>query len=315
MGITAAIATAAATVGSAAISSSAAGNAAKTQAQSAANAQATQLQMFNKVQQNLAPYNTAGQGALAQLQSLFGLGAGGSGGISPQATAMLENTPGYQFTQGQGIQALDRSAASRGLDLSGAQLKDAQAYGQGLATSNAWQPYVSQLSSLAGLGENAGAGVGNAAVQTGAGVANSQLAQGQATAAGQVSQGNILGSGLGQLNGQIPGLISSYGNNVTMPTGAAPNYTSSGYSSASAGGTATDDYFALSDRRAKTDIAKVGTTYEGLTVYRFRYKGGGSPLLGVMAQDVEKVKPAAVREIGGVKHVNLSQLASFADAA
>ena len=71
----------------------------------------------------------------------------------------------------------------------------------------------------------------------------------------------------------------------------------------------------LSDRRAKTDIAKVGTTYEGLTVYRFRYKGGGSPLLGVMAQDVEKVKPAAVREFGGVKHVNLSQLASFADAA
>ena len=34
-----------------------------------------------------------------------------------------------------------------------------------------------------------------------------------------------------------------------------------------------------------------------------------------MAQDVEKVKPHAVREIGGVKHVNLSQLASFADAA
>ena len=251
---------AAATVGSAIIGGNAASSAAKSQAKAAANAQATQLQMFNKVQENLAPYNTAGQGALGQLAQLFGFGPGGSGGISPTATDTLQNTPGYQFTRDQGIQALDRSAASRGLNLSGAQLKDAQAYGQGLATSNAWQPYVTELNNIAGLGESAGAGVGNAAVQTGAGVAGSQLAQGQAVASGQVAQGNILGSAIGQLGQQGSNLISSYGGNVTMPTGLAPNYTSSGYSSASAGGAATDDYFALSDRRAKTDIARVGVS-------------------------------------------------------
>lgn len=64
----------------------------------------------------------------------------------------------------------------------------------------------------------------------------------------------------------------------------------------------------LSDERAKTDIKKVGKTDEGLGVYTYRYKTGGPIHMGVMAQEVEKKHPDAVREVGGLKAVNYAKL-------
>jgi len=134
--------------------------------------------------------------------------ANNTGQPNPQlATQLLTQMPGYQFGLGQGIQALDRSAASRGLTLSGAQLKDAQAYGQGYAQQQGWQPYVSALQSAASLGENAAAGVGNAGATAAANAAQSQLQAGQSQAAGIVGSTNALTSGLSQLSNKF----SSYG--------------------------------------------------------------------------------------------------------
>lgn len=65
--------------------------------------------------------------------------------------------------------------------------------------------------------------------------------------------------------------------------------------------------FLMSDRRVKTDIRKVGTLDNGLPVYLYRYKFGGPMHIGVMAQDVEQVKPEAVVDIGGIKHVDYAQ--------
>jgi hypothetical protein len=62
--------------------------------------------------------------------------------------------------------------------------------------------------------------------------------------------------------------------------------------------------FVASDRRLKTDIQRIGTTDGGLPVYTYRYKGEDAMQMGVMAQDVEKVNPDAVREFGGYKAVN-----------
>lgn len=64
---------------------------------------------------------------------------------------------------------------------------------------------------------------------------------------------------------------------------------------------------ALSDRRAKTDIRRVGKLDNGLPVYLYRYKGGVTPQIGVMAQDVEDMHPQAVVTIGGMKHVNYAE--------
>jgi hypothetical protein len=62
--------------------------------------------------------------------------------------------------------------------------------------------------------------------------------------------------------------------------------------------------YKASDRRLKTDIKRVGTLDNGLPVYSYRYTGSPQFELGLMAQDVEKVKPEAVREIAGYKAVN-----------
>ena len=63
-----------------------------------------------------------------------------------------------------------------------------------------------------------------------------------------------------------------------------------------------------SDVRVKTDIKRVGTLDSGLGVYTFRYKWGGPAQMGVMAQEVEKINPAAVGTISGIKHVNYGAL-------
>lgn len=61
----------------------------------------------------------------------------------------------------------------------------------------------------------------------------------------------------------------------------------------------------LSDRRAKTGIRRVGTTDGGIPIYVYRYKTGGPAQMGVMADEVEKVIPAAVLESSsGLKYVN-----------
>ena len=64
-----------------------------------------------------------------------------------------------------------------------------------------------------------------------------------------------------------------------------------------------------SDIRIKENIRRVGTLDNGLPVYTFTYKSGGPVHMGVMAQDVEKVNPSAVKEIGGIKHVDYGRIA------
>lgn len=63
----------------------------------------------------------------------------------------------------------------------------------------------------------------------------------------------------------------------------------------------------LSDRRAKTDIRRVGKLDNGLPVYLYRYKGGATPQIGVMADEVEDLHPGAVVTIGGLKHVRYAE--------
>ena len=63
----------------------------------------------------------------------------------------------------------------------------------------------------------------------------------------------------------------------------------------------------LSDRRLKTGIEKLGLKINGFDLYRFRYKFGSMPQIGFMAQDIERIKPEAVKTIRGVKHVDYRQ--------
>ena len=54
------------------------------------------------------------------------------------------------------------------------------------------------------------------------------------------------------------------------------------------------DKQSISDIRLKTDIHRIGTTVLGLPLYTFQYRNQPGVYVGVMAQDVLKVEPAAV---------------------
>jgi hypothetical protein len=58
-----------------------------------------------------------------------------------------------------------------------------------------------------------------------------------------------------------------------------------------------------SDIRTKENIVPEATHWKGFNVYSFNYIGDDAPRRGVMAQEVERTRPDAVYEIGGIKHV------------
>lgn len=60
----------------------------------------------------------------------------------------------------------------------------------------------------------------------------------------------------------------------------------------------------LSDERAKHDIKKVGTLFDGQPVYRYAYNGDDKTQMGLLAQKVEKTHPEAVGLAGGMKTVD-----------
>lgn len=64
-----------------------------------------------------------------------------------------------------------------------------------------------------------------------------------------------------------------------------------------------------SDRRTKTDIKKIGKTKDGLNLYEYKYIGYPDIHVGVMADEVEKIKPEALGPtIMGFKTVDYSKL-------
>lgn len=59
----------------------------------------------------------------------------------------------------------------------------------------------------------------------------------------------------------------------------------------------------MSDRRTKENVQRVGELDNGLPVYSYNHIGDDVPRIGLMADEVEKVRPDAVTEIDGIKHV------------
>lgn len=306
---------------------------ANAQADAAKQASQTQLAMYQQTRKDLLPFISGGAGvfggltgaapqqqgylnsANGQLAGLLGL----NGGNSESMLANLQNTPGYQFAFNQGQTALDRSAASRGLLLSGGQLKDTTNYGQGMADqlyqntignlTNYSQNQQSNLYNLANLGENAGAQSG-AQGQTAASNSGNFLTQGAgATAAGYMGFANAMGGP----NGVFQNALNAY--QLAYPSGGGGNAGFNGV---------TPQYYdpntGLSDRRVKTDIERVGTLDSGLPVYLYRFKGSKLPQMGVMADEVERVAPHAVHvdpftRLKRVDYRAVSLLPKFKEAA
>lgn len=297
--------------------SDAAKSSAQSQLQAAQLATNTQEDIYGQTKATLAPFVTAGTGALTQLQSLLGLNPSGAQG----ALSTLQNLPGYQFNVQQGQQALDRSAASRGMLLSGGQVKDSQAFGQGLASSQ-FNSYLSPLLSIYGTGESAGAQQGAYGAQTGASIANTitggannaaqtSLAGAQAAAAGQIGGANAIAGGLNSALNNSLFAYNAFGGGGGGSLSSINDFASGAISGLNIPYEGVGGY-TLSDARLKTDIRRVGRTDEGLGVYTYRLKSGGPKQMGVLAQEAEKIRPEAVRNIGGVKMVHYGKISPLA---
>lgn len=64
----------------------------------------------------------------------------------------------------------------------------------------------------------------------------------------------------------------------------------------------------FSDRRLKQNITRLGTRPDGINVYAFNYVWDAELRYGYMADEVERVYPSAVSEVGGYKMVDYSKV-------
>lgn len=299
----------------------------------AANATDALGSYYDEAKGYLTPYLQTGNAAMSQLAGLYGLP--GYTAIDPTTT--LENTPGYQFTLNQGVQALDRSAASRGTVLSGGQRKDITEYGQQAALANAWAPYVQQLNTMAASGQAGATNLAGLANQTGQQVGNWLYGVGTGSSALTAAAGNNAANILMGADQTAASALGGAASNAAQAQLASSGYLANGLTSAlgSFGGTpqlanwasslfggggggssgyaAAQDLptYGVSDARVKTAVRRVGMTDEGLPVYTFRYRGdrSGSTHMGVMAQDVARIRPRAVAQRSdGLMAVDYSQL-------
>lgn len=152
---------------------------------------------WGNVEAALAPYTNLGSSAASTLGRMIPLEGSNAldmitglpPGMGADAVNWLTRTPMYQFPFQEGLNALDRSAAARGMLLSGAQNKASQQYGQNFALTNALQPamtnYQNYLKSLIGMTE-----MGRSTALPGA----------LATATGKAGAAEQLGTQTGQAN-------------------------------------------------------------------------------------------------------------------
>ena len=231
----AAIAGAGASIYSSNVQANAIDSAAQQQAAAAQTASQQQMAMFNQVQQNITPFMNAGQGALTQLQGLTGTGEGGNPLTAPLTSqfqptmAQLEQTPGYQFSLDQGLKATQNSYAAQGLGASGAAMKGAANYAQGLASTTYQQQFQNNLSQNAQIasilqnqvntGANAAAGLSNAGIQSTALSNQAAMSGAAATAAGTVGAANAYAGGVTGATNALGGAATSYALLNTMKTG------------------------------------------------------------------------------------------------
>jgi hypothetical protein len=224
-------------------------------------AQAQYDQQLAQYQQDLAAYNTPNSLSPLQQANLYAPLPGYGSAVTPYAApnngvftfdqSNLQNAPGFQFQLDQAKRAADASAAARGGLQSGAALKAAEAYGNGLATTN-WQNQlaaqqgifgtnlnssialnnqyydknINPLFQLAQSGQNAATQVGNQGIASAATQGALINAGGQFSAAGQLSGSNALGNSLAQAGSQIGKWVgSTYGNqpNNNLPSGDFSN--------------------------------------------------------------------------------------------
>lgn len=138
---------------------------------------------------------------------------------------------------------------------------------------------IANLFNAVGMGQNAAALQGQGQQGVANNITDLTTGIGNALAAGGVGAANAYGQGAQNVAGLGAGLLSIF----------------------------------ASDRRLKVVHDEIGTYHSEKTdhtypTYLYNYVGSEIPVVGVMAQDVEKINPQAVLYFMGVKYVNYAEL-------
>lgn len=174
-------------------------NAANAQAKSASDANNVQTGMFNQTREDTLPYRTAGDTALNWIMgdpTLF----------NKFSMDDFHQDPGYQFQLDQGQQAIQRSAAAKGMVNSTGTMMDLNNYAQGMAntsyqqalnnfTDNQKQRY-NMLSGVANMGMGANSQALQSGMNTANNMGNNMMSGGAAQSAGIMGGVNAINSGI-----------------------------------------------------------------------------------------------------------------------
>ena len=215
---------AAAVIGSAVIGGgvamSASSKAAKAQERAADKATVAQKAALDRQLELQEPFRQSGLTAQNELMQYLGIGgdknAPGYGSLAKSFDELyggdkFQQDPSYQFRVDEGIKAVNRSAAARGMLESGATLKGLTRFGQREGSQeyqNAFNRFqveraarLNPLQSLMGSGQSASNVMTGATGQFGQNEASNIYNAGQARASGYIGQANALNNALGQITG------------------------------------------------------------------------------------------------------------------
>ena len=197
------------------LESGASKKAAKIQAAAADRGIAEMRRQYNTTRADQAPWMQSGTNALRRLDALLGIDPGAAGGelLTDFSLADFEADPGYQVRMGEGSRAIENSAAARGMQLSGANLKALNRFSQDFASNefnNAYnrdalnkQRKFNFLSNQSGMGQATAAQLGQMGQNTAGNVADMTLQQGNARAAGRVGAANAWGNAFRNINDRM----------------------------------------------------------------------------------------------------------------
>jgi hypothetical protein len=191
-------------IGAASIASKGSQKAAQTVANSAQDANQVQMDIFNKQTELQEPWRQAGIGGLNQYAASLQPGAD---------LSFIQNSPGYKFGMDQGVNAINSSAATRGLLNSGANLKNLNAWGQDYAGTKVAE-YRNPLAALAGIGQTATNQMGAYGADYASAYGKNAMNAGNARASAYQQNGANWGNAFSQ----IGNMGATYLNNRQTPT-------------------------------------------------------------------------------------------------
>lgn len=169
----------------------------------------------------LQPDIQAGTGARNQL--LAALGVSGQD-AQRDFFGNFQNDPGFNALLGAGVEALDASAASRGLLRSGGQQQALFDFGQRLQ-NQFFNDRLNRLTQLSNVGSSAGTNAASLTANTGQNIAGARFGLGQQLAANEINLANATAQARQQPLNNLLGLIGGVSG---IAQGAAQGFAGAG---------------------------------------------------------------------------------------